>query len=96
MFSIQSINKQAVITVLLILVLFASAYFWFQWSSPPVEKEVQYQQEFGSLLQELATLRNIKLNIEVLRDERFKNLVSFELPPFSDIKPGRRIPYLPF
>lgn len=92
----MTVNRQNVFMIILVLALIGGAYFLFQRYFPPPQDEFGYKEEFSALLRELSLVRSVNLDTEILQNEEFRRLVVPALPPFPDIKPGRRNPFIPF
>ena len=90
-------NRQNILVGVLLVAALVGGYMWFGGSllggSTPGESQIDA--EYASILSQVAHLKTITIDTEVIKGEKFKRLFVPAIPPLPDVKPGVRIPYLP-
>ena len=90
-------NRQKIFIGVLLVAALVGGYMWFGDSLSPgsAQGESQIAAEYAPVLSQVAHLKTITIDTEVIRGEKFKRLLVPAIPPLPDVKPGVRIPYLP-
>ena len=90
-------NSQNILVGVLLVAALVGGYMWFGGSliGGSASGESQIDAEYASILSQVAHLKTITIDTEVIKGEKFKRLLVPAIPPLPDVKPGVRIPYLP-
>lgn len=93
----MSASRQNILIGVFLVMVLVGAYLWFGDSLPfaPVAGESQIVVEYAGAIAEVSRLKAITLDTEVVKGNAFGRLVVPILPPYPDVKPGGRNPYLP-
>lgn len=90
-------NQQSLVTVLFVVIIGATAYFWFQGAGGQTAPEASPSVvALEARLAELRHLKEIRFDTSVLQDKFFQSLTGPIIPPLPDIKIGRSNPFIPF
>jgi hypothetical protein len=90
-------NKQTILSILLIILLAAIGYVWFQFGGTTSPLDGQENQEALANFTDLRRLKEIQFDTSILQDPRFQILEEFSRGvDISGITPGRANPFVSF
>ena len=90
-------NRETLFIGIVLVAAFVAVYFFFGDSLPfvPAIGESQIDAEYAGVIAEVARLKGITLDTEIVKSDKFARLLIPSLPSLPDVKPGGRNPYLP-
>ena len=90
-------NREILFIGIILIAAFVAVYFFFGDSLPfvPTIGESQIDAEYAGVIAEVARLKGITLDTEIVKSDKFARLLIPSLPSLPDVKPGGRNPYLP-
>lgn len=88
-------DRQSIMTIIFFVILVAIGFVWFQFGRSPAPTSAPTDQM--PELSDVRRLREVKLDLSILKDARFTSLEEFSVGiDLTGLVAGRKNPFLPY